>query len=108
MTTNHPEKLDPALIRPGRIDRKFEFGNCSNGQVGRIWEMMYKQELSDDDLKSIEQLETDKYSPAEVVTLFVKYRDSPHDVLSKFDEIEKENFEAILNSCKWYTKNIEK
>ena len=26
MTTNHPEKLDPALIRPGRINRKILMG----------------------------------------------------------------------------------
>jgi len=26
MTTNHPEKLDPALIRPGRINRKLHLG----------------------------------------------------------------------------------
>jgi len=25
MTTNYPERLDPALIRPGRVDRRFEF-----------------------------------------------------------------------------------
>merc|ERR1712159_715353 len=26
MTTNHPEKLDPALIRPGRINKKMHLG----------------------------------------------------------------------------------
>lgn len=26
MTSNHPEKLDPALIRPGRIDKKLKLG----------------------------------------------------------------------------------
>ena len=26
MTSNHPEQLDPALIRPGRIDKKLMLG----------------------------------------------------------------------------------
>ena len=29
MTSNHPEKLDPALIRPGRINRKIYMGNLA-------------------------------------------------------------------------------
>lgn len=29
MTTNHPEKLDPALIRPGRIDKILHLGALS-------------------------------------------------------------------------------
>jgi len=29
MTTNHPEKIDPALLRPGRIDYILHFGLAS-------------------------------------------------------------------------------
>lgn len=33
LTTNHREKLDPALIRPGRIDVAVELGNASRAQL---------------------------------------------------------------------------
>ena len=29
MTTNHRENLDPALIRPGRIDMQIKLDNCT-------------------------------------------------------------------------------
>jgi chaperone BCS1 len=38
MTTNHPEKLDPALIRPGRIDQVMEFHTATDEQLTRLYE----------------------------------------------------------------------
>lgn len=38
MTTNHPELLDPALLRPGRMDRHIKFGLPDDSQVRRIVE----------------------------------------------------------------------
>lgn len=34
MTTNHIERLDPALIRPGRVDMVQEIGDATDHQVG--------------------------------------------------------------------------
>ena len=33
MTTNHPERLDPAIVRPGRADLTLELGPCSKQQL---------------------------------------------------------------------------
>ena len=33
MTTNHREVLDPALIRPGRVDKEFHVGNATVAQI---------------------------------------------------------------------------
>ncbi|MCJ1357560.1 MAG: hypothetical protein MMC33_007556 [Icmadophila ericetorum] len=41
MTTNHPEKLDEALIRPGRVDMKVGFKMATRSQIQRIFVRMY-------------------------------------------------------------------
>ncbi|KAB8292119.1 hypothetical protein EYC80_007864 [Monilinia laxa] len=41
MTTNHPEKLDEALIRPGRVDHQVAFTNATRRQIEEIFERMY-------------------------------------------------------------------
>lgn len=46
MTTNHIERLDPALIRPGRIDRKVEVDNASKGQARAMFLRFYENEVS--------------------------------------------------------------
>jgi chaperone BCS1 len=42
MTTNHPERLDPALIRPGRVDRKIELGHATPDQARRLFLWFYR------------------------------------------------------------------
>lgn len=36
MTTNHPEKVDPALLRPGRADRREHIGPLEREEVGAM------------------------------------------------------------------------
>lgn len=44
MTTNHIEKLDAALLRPGRCDMKCKFDYASKNQIRRMYQRFYKQE----------------------------------------------------------------
>jgi len=41
MTTNHPEKLDKALIRPGRVDVKFEFKKPTKELMKKLFLSFY-------------------------------------------------------------------
>jgi chaperone BCS1 len=41
MTTNHPERLDPALVRPGRVDRSFHLGHTTPDQARRLFAWFY-------------------------------------------------------------------
>ncbi|CAF9915213.1 hypothetical protein IMSHALPRED_002375 [Imshaugia aleurites] len=41
MTTNFPDKLDEALIRPGRVDMKVQFTNATRDQICELFTRMY-------------------------------------------------------------------
>lgn len=42
MTDNHPERLDPALLRPGRIDRIFHFAHPDRLTMFRHFQFFYE------------------------------------------------------------------
>ncbi|CCH46848.1 Mitochondrial chaperone BCS1 [Wickerhamomyces ciferrii] len=44
MTTNHPEKLDPAILRPGRVDYRVYVGDATAHQIERMFLRFYENE----------------------------------------------------------------
>lgn len=41
LTTNHVERLDEALVRPGRVDMTVRLGEASQFQVEQLWDRFY-------------------------------------------------------------------
>ncbi|KXG46475.1 ATPase, AAA-type, core [Penicillium griseofulvum] len=41
LTTNHVERLDEALVRPGRVDMTVRLGEVTRYQVGCLWDRFY-------------------------------------------------------------------
>jgi chaperone BCS1 len=52
MTTNHPEKLDAALVRPGRVDRKVGFRLAMREEVKELFVRMYRVSEEDGEATS--------------------------------------------------------
>jgi len=71
ISTNFPERIDSALIRPGRIDMIIQFRKCSATILREMIQSFYDQTL-DDSLDSLDY----KWSPAEVnQILFRNFKD---------------------------------
>ncbi|TPX67915.1 hypothetical protein SpCBS45565_g03419 [Spizellomyces sp. 'palustris'] len=77
MTTNHVERLDPALIRPGRVDVKLLLDNASDEQAHQMFLRFFEGEeaLANEFVKAL-NLKLHSVSPAQLQGHFVVYRDS--------------------------------
>ena len=66
MTSNFPDTLDSALIRPGRIDVIAKFKNCSNKTVTDMLEFFYDIKLSEEERERVLRLREEIVTPAEL------------------------------------------
>lgn len=80
MTSNFPDKLDKALIRPGRIDLKVHFDKCTRRDIVEMIEKITQYHPTETDMFGIEDFQ---WTPAEVTQKIFECIDSDvHTILS--------------------------
>lgn len=86
ITTNHYEKLDPALIRPGRIDMALNLGNASRQIIADMYLHYYGDTIDPNDLALI----PDRfYSPAEVINFYVSNHENARGFIERLVSAKK-------------------
>lgn len=81
ITSNMPEKLDPALLREGRVDDKIYFGFCSNDEIFIMMKNFYNGKFITKK-KDFDSLKfPDHIAPCRVENLMKKHWETPQKVI---------------------------
>ncbi|GME92505.1 unnamed protein product [[Candida] boidinii] len=90
MTTNHPERLDPALLRPGRVDFKSLIDNASDWQIEQMFLRFYPDDKENcaKFLNAFKDLELPFVSTAQLQGIFVQCKGDPSAAISKVGDIK--------------------
>ena len=86
ISSNHYHELDPALIRPGRIDITLEMKNASHEVITQMYEKYYNMSINKNELKKIEN---EFYSPAEIINFYVLHKNNPKKFMERLMENKK-------------------
>ena len=74
ISSNHYNTLDPALIRPGRIDISLEMKRVTKKTIKEMFFHFFEFPLIDPDLQLFRE---DYYTPAEIVSIYISSNKDP-------------------------------
>ncbi len=87
VTTNFPERIDRALIRPGRIDMIVHFKKCSLAILREMAESFYDTEVSIPDIPDLDY----KWSPAEVNQILFRNFGNPEAAVKELTTMTRKD-----------------
>ena len=97
MTTNHVEQLDPALIRPGRVDLKLHLGYMEGPQAVAMVEHYYQTTLTDHQCSRTHQAVTKQnVTPAQLEQMTAVYSRVEDLLTALTGDTESEDGDASL------------
>ncbi|MEO8506511.1 MAG: AAA family ATPase [Betaproteobacteria bacterium] len=70
LTTNHPQLIDEAAIRSGRVDFRLELGRCDRGQLERMFRKFFDDPAAA--ARFADTVPADRFSPAQVQERLLK------------------------------------
>ncbi|MNX71106.1 ATP-dependent zinc metalloprotease FtsH [compost metagenome] len=89
ITTNHKEKLDPALIRPGRVDLQIHLRNASRNQMLAMFKKFFPHSQPSEAKAFADALPEYSVSMANLQQFFIKNRACPEVALQNIGELAR-------------------
>ena len=68
ISSNHYDKLDPALKRPGRIDITMNLSYATRNSIAEIYKHLFEHPI---DAERLEKIPDRFYTPAEIINIYM-------------------------------------
>lgn len=75
MTSNYPERIDPALLRSGRVDYRLDFEMCGPDEAARLYARFFPERT--DLIEAVRHGYHNRLSPAAIQEICLSHRNDP-------------------------------